>query len=348
MTFQIDKNKLVAYTGNDEYLDLPAVVEEIGEFAFSNAKNLRGIRLHDNLKEIGTNAFYACESLEEIELPDSVYYMDSAVFSRCSKLKRVKLSDSLSALPKITFFQCFSLKEVVLPVRLLRINRACFEQCTSLEVLDLPATLRIIEDNAFDACTSLKEFVMPDSVTTLGDNVFYECTSLRFVNIPASLQKIGKGAFETRGELTIIGSSKVLIKPEMLDNNWNMNWNFGSNRRYNGKNEENYNLINSYIPNVNLKMWKPIAQCILSINYLETYKRVSDQFDEWIIGHKDEFLEMVISKKRYEALNKGLDLNLIDSKDVEPYLNRISNRDERAKLLNRKAVSSIDDLFDLL
>ncbi|MCF0114519.1 MAG: leucine-rich repeat domain-containing protein [Erysipelotrichaceae bacterium] len=348
MSFTIEKNKLVSYVGDDEVVILPEEVEILGEFAFSNAKCMRSIILHDHLQEIGTSAFYNCENLLEIELPDSVYYMDTAVFSRCIHLKSVKLSKKLSAVPKITFYQCFDLEEVNLPERVTRLNRAAFEQCRSLKNLEIPETLRMIEDNVFDSCGALKELVLPEGMKSIGENAFYECSSLRFINLPSTLEKIGKGALETRGKLTVIGSSKVLIKPEIFDNNWNMNWNFGSNHRYNGKNEENYNLINSYLPNVNLKMWKPEAQCVLCVNYLETRKRGIDFFDEWIKGHKDVFMEMVVSKKRFEALNKALELELIVDRDVEPYLNRISNRDERAKLLNRKATSSIDDLFDML
>ena len=59
---------------------------------------------------------------------------------------------------------------------------------------------------------------------------------------------------------------------------------------------------------------------------------------------------MIISGKRYAALNKALESGLIPSGMIEPYLNRIHDPEERAKLLdmNRQTHSSLDDLFDLL
>ena len=348
MTFQIERNKLIRYEGDEEYVTLPQEVEELGEYAFYGASHLKSVTFHDQVKEIGAYAFYNCESLEEIELPDSVYYMDSAVFSRCLNLKRVRFSNALTALPKITFYQCHNLQEVVLPQRLSRINRACFEQCTSLEHISLPDTLKAIDDNAFDACTALKEINLPEGIQTIGNNVFYECRSLKHINLPLSLKSIGKGALETQGELCVISNDELLLKAEVFDNNWNMNWNFGSNHRYNGHNEDNYNLVESYLPKVIISQWKPLAQCVLSINYLEAYHQDISFYDEWIGTHKSELLDMIIARKRYAALNKALDLELIDNRDVDPYLDKISDREEKARLLDRQTNASLDDLFDML
>lgn len=348
MTLQIEKNRLVKYEGDDEVVTLPEEVEIIADSAFYGAKNLRTVHMTDHVQEIGTYAFYNCENLQEIELPDSIYYMGSAVFSRCTSLRRVKMPARLSSVPKITFYQCENLQEVILPKALSRLNRACFEQCHSLQKIELPGWLKVLEPNVFDDCTSLKEIHLPERLTEIGDNVFFACTALKYVNIPSSVEKIGKGAFETRSKLTIEVQGKQLIKAEMLDNNWNMNWNFGANGRWNGKNEENYKLYGSYLPNVDLKMWKPVAQCVLAVNYLETYRTSIPYYDTWIAEHKADVLEKMVSDKRWDALNCALDHELLCSDDVEPYLNRISDREERAKLLDRRNTHSVDDLFDLL
>ncbi len=336
------------YEGNDEYIDLPEEVEVIADYAFYNAKSLKGITFGSKVREMGQNVFYNCESLEEIELPDSIYFMDSAVFSRCSHLKRVKLSNALSVLPKITFFQCEALEEVELPVRLVRMERACFEQCHSLKHLDLPATLKVMEDNVFDDCTALEEMDLPEGMMQIGNNTFFNCSSMRRINLPASLKSMGKGALETRGRISITGNDTFFVKAEMLDNNWNMYWNFGANNRWNGKNEENYQLYDCYLPCVDLKLWKPTAQCVLAVNYLETYRISVENYDMWIREHIQELMEKMVSDHRYRALNQALDLSLLAGSDVEPYLDRINDREERAKLLNRRNTSDLDDLFDLL
>ena len=63
---------------------------------------------------------------------------------------------------------------------------------------------------------------------------------------------------------------------------------------------------------------------------------------------------MIVSSKRYEALNKALANNILDADLVQPYLYRINDRDEKAKLLemsrNQKKKDDLlsmdlDDLF---
>ena len=348
MTFKIEKNTLIKYEGEDEEVILPEEVDIIADSAFYNARKLKIVHMNDHIKEIGSYAFYNCESLEEADLPDSVYYMGSAIFSRCVSLRKVKMPARLSAVPKITFYQCGKLEEVILPAALARLNRACFEQCHSLQRIQLPGWLKVLEPNVFDDCTALQEIHLPSMLKEIGDNVFFNCESLKYVNIPASVEKIGKGAFETRSRLSIEAEGKQLIKAEMLDNNWNMNWNFGVNHRWNGKNEENYKLYHSYLPNVDLKMWKPQAQCVLGVNYLETYRNSIINYDSWIIEHKTELLDKIVSDHRWDALNCALDHDLIQTEDTEAYLDLITDREERAKLLDRRNTRSIDDLFDLL
>lgn len=349
MAFVIRDAILKKYEGDEENVIIPDGITGIDDYAFYGAKNMRSVRIPDTVRELGSNVFYNCESLASAVIPDSVAWAGSALFSKCRSLKNAVLSQSMTFLPKITFFCCENLKEVILPERMTRLGRACFEQCHSLEEIILPDKLKVIEENAFDDCTALRQVNLPEGLQTIGDNAFFNCRSLKALDLPASLETIGKGAFETKGRMRV-NAEGLHLRSMMFDNNWNMNWNFGANRRYNGRNEDNYHLYDSYIPDIDLKEWKPEAACILCINYLETYRDSSSMYDSWIREHPDMCLEMMLADKRYRALLKGTQLKLIPSELLQPQLHRISDHSVKAQLLEerKEQTSSFDDLFDML
>ena len=350
MTFTINGNTLKKYEGNEEHVIIPDGVEAIADYAFYGAQKLRTVTFPDSLKEIGSDVFYDCEELIEADIPDSVYYMGSAVFSRCRKLKKVRFSKKLTSLLKITFYQCENLQEVILPPRLRRISRACFQQCHQLREIQLPDTLRVIEENAFDDCVSLQRISLPEGVEELHPNVFFNCSSLQEINLPASLKQIGKGALETHGKIRIDADESVYLAAGMLENNWNMNWNFGANGRYNGRNEDNYQIHDSWLVNLDLEQWKPLARVILAVNYLESFRRPVPEFDIFILANREEVLEKIISEKRFTALHQALDHQLVTPDILQPYLTRIHDPKERALLMQERhtAGEEEEDLLDLL
>lgn len=350
MSFVIENFTLKKYEGNEENVIVPEGIKCIGDYAFSHAKDMKHVVLPKGVEEIEDGAFYSCEQLEKIELPDTVYYLGTGVFSRCLSLEYVKLSNKLRNLPKITFYQCASLQEIIFPNTIRKIGRACFQQCTNLQKLILPDSITCIEENAFDDCLKLSFIHLPESLEELGDNVFFHCQSLKEINLPSSVKKIGVGTFETHGKVSVISNNNMWLRSNMFDHNWNMNWNFGANGRYNGKNDENYQLVNSYLPVVSLKEWKLEARCILCINYLETYKKTIPSYEEWIKDNYSFCIEKMVLDKRFAALNKGIELQLLLIEQVEPFLNQIHDREEKAKLLemSQPKNNSIDALWDLL
>ena len=354
MAFETVNGILKKYEGNEAHVIIPDGITGIGNYAFYGASQLKTIAIPASVREMGDNVFYDCESLEEVILPDSLFYLGSAVFSRCASLRKVIFPDSLTVLPKITFFQCESLQSVRLSAKLEKISRAAFEQCHSLKEIVLPESLKILDENVFDDCISLETVNLPSSLEMIGDNAFFGCSSLKELVLPPSLKSIGKGAFETRGKLKLTVPDSIAIHSKMLDNNWNMYWNFGVNRRYNGKNEDNYQLHDSRILNTDLKQWKPAARTVLALNYLETFERRIDFYDTWIAENAETLLETVVKERRCNALNQAMELCLISPDQLEPYLAKITDREEKAKLLsmNRKnrqkndlSEIDLDDLF---
>lgn len=60
------------YKGEKIIFDQNSVLQQIGDFAFYYAENLKSINLPDSVIEIGDYAFYECGSLVEFKLPESL------------------------------------------------------------------------------------------------------------------------------------------------------------------------------------------------------------------------------------------------------------------------------------
>jgi hypothetical protein len=115
----IDKQtgRLISFFGNDKEVEVPALVKEIGDWAFGGCVhlqkvtlpatithigesafkgcwNLQSLHFPDTLLSIGEWAFYQCESFEEIHIPESVTHIGDWAFCCCKKLRRVHLPDT--------------------------------------------------------------------------------------------------------------------------------------------------------------------------------------------------------------------------------------------------------------
>ena len=70
-------------------VSVPESVTEIGDGAFSNFRNLRGVVLPDSVERIGSKAFQNCESLKSLTLPTNLRELEADAFEGCGALKAV-------------------------------------------------------------------------------------------------------------------------------------------------------------------------------------------------------------------------------------------------------------------
>ncbi|MBP3880417.1 MAG: leucine-rich repeat domain-containing protein, partial [Lachnospiraceae bacterium] len=64
--FQIEDNRLTAYTGNSHFIEIPDGVKAIGNGAFRDCRELMEITIPDSVKEICSEAFHLCVNLRKI------------------------------------------------------------------------------------------------------------------------------------------------------------------------------------------------------------------------------------------------------------------------------------------
>lgn len=330
--FKIIDNELIKYDGDDTKIKIPDTVTSIADFAFYDCNQLEEITIPKTITSIGNFAFYSCENIKYIDIPKSVEIIGGGAFSYCKKLEKVSIQSKIRTIGKSTFYHCENLREIELPDSIITIDHSAFGYCKSLEAVKLPKSLKTIGDNSFEYCEKLKEVTMSDSVGTIGKKAFLHCVNLKKLKLSKNLDNVGEAAFQTYGVLSLESSENLHLKPMMFDDYWNFD--------VQSKNIDNYQFVNSYLPNIDLDQWKPFSRIILLTNFLETYNKYQNEFKKYYyqncVDYKKELLDFLIKEKRYLALNQALEEKIVNSTDLDPYFDKITDREQKAKILEYK------------
>lgn len=168
--------RITAYTGFDEgRIVVPAEIDGhpvvcIGENAFKNV-SASEICLPQSIVAILTNAFDSCRNLKEMKLPDNLAYLGDYCFSN-SGIASIVFPDSLNYVSVGCCLGCQNLTNVVLSAKTKTIYDSAFLNCSRLRNIVLPQTLKEICKHSFSG-TSLSVLVVPSSVSTVNKECFY-------------------------------------------------------------------------------------------------------------------------------------------------------------------------------
>ncbi len=175
-----EKYELICYPASNpsKGFTLSNNTMRIREYAFYGVKNLKEIKLHENLEYIGPCAFSGCASLEKIKIPGNINTISFDMFSGCEKLKSVEIGNGVPAIGSGAFFGCSSLESIVIPSSVTHIYHDAFYNCISLKAVILPESLEQIDSCAFENCALLSSITIPANVNTIEENAFSGCTNL--------------------------------------------------------------------------------------------------------------------------------------------------------------------------
>ena len=217
--FQIDKTKLVKYTGTATSVSIPSTVKTIGAEAFAGNTSLTSISIGENVTEIEYGAFKDCSYLSNIKLPDSLTAIDNAVFSNNTSLKKIVLPKNLKRLGSGVFAGCNKLtsieidkdnKEFVFDKNALydkdKTLLYCYTEGAGSTSYSMPDTVTDIDEYAFWGNDSLKEIQFSINLNQIPGYAFSNCRNLLAVSIPYSVKNIDAKAFEN-----CISLQKVMI-----------------------------------------------------------------------------------------------------------------------------------------
>ena len=212
------------YENDQEIVDLqiPAGVETVNNYVFTNCKNIRTVSFPEQMKSIGVRAFGDCTNLESVELPESLTSISGGAFDGCKGIKSVnaKMKASCPVIPWYGYKGAFS--DEVYSNAVLSIPKGLTDLYMGQEdwcrfknisdpgrgsdgiytyILNEDKTVKLIKA---DTCQLEANLVVPGTytlndveykVTSIGADVFKEFKELETVVLPEGLQTIGEAAF---------------------------------------------------------------------------------------------------------------------------------------------------------
>ena len=179
-------------------------------YVMQGCKNLRYVKLPENLKRLSYFMFAECENLESIRIPESCTSFDEYAFFRCYKLKEVNIPYGVKSLGMADFYECYELEHLEIPPTVTYIGKQVFTRCRKLRTLDLPNSVTQFGWQTFEECTLLKHLTFPSHLKNIRDGGCLEkCSGLTEVTIPAEIEDFpsGLGVLSRLKSIFIMGDS---------------------------------------------------------------------------------------------------------------------------------------------
>lgn len=129
-------------------VEIPYVINIIGNNAFVNCTNLETVVMTDSITIINDQAFLYCTKLENIILPESLTSIGEYAFQNCEKLQSISIPDSVTSIGMSAFENCIVLRNVKLSNNITTLSERLFYSCLQLWNLTIPASVNNIELDA--------------------------------------------------------------------------------------------------------------------------------------------------------------------------------------------------------
>lgn len=221
-------------------------VTTLGNNLFACMKNLKVVKIPQNIISIGNNCFAGCRSLKKVELPESVNSIGTNAFRYCNNLESFKIPNLVTSLKGYSFSGCISLKTIEGIERLESIGGNCFDECVELSgSITFNAKLPSLTSNAFRNCFDVTEFVFLGVPEKVENTVFTNCVGVTNVSIPQGwnidlylnsmsqltqdcVQNIGENLADLTGQtaktLTLRSNVKAKLTEEQIATITGKNW----------------------------------------------------------------------------------------------------------------------------
>ena len=189
-----EKTTLIAAPGKIEECNVPSTVKTIGNYAFSQCKNLKKVILSEGLENINNYSFDGCSLLSEINLPSTLKNIGYFAFATTNITGEVVIPDSVESIGNGCFYCCRNISKIMIGA--------------SLKLLNISSTYGY---HPFYGCSSLKEievkvdnkyFSSQDGILYSKDKTTLELLPEGFVANDFSIMSGVKKVLKLSGNLT--------------------------------------------------------------------------------------------------------------------------------------------------
>ena len=239
-----DQKILIAYTGTETDLVLPAYITQINQYAFYGCSVLTSVTIGNSVTSIGVGAFRNCDSLTSMTLPfvgtsktagngynqvfgyifgyvknsnltsfsgtTYQYYQDYMHYYYYipSSIKFVSVIGG--KIPNKAFCNCSGLTNVTIESGVTSIDNSAFSGCSGLITVNWNATACTTAGSSnypiFENCSKLTTINIGDKVTTIPSLAFYSCSSLTSIIVAEE-----NAIYHSSGNCLIETTTKTLV-----------------------------------------------------------------------------------------------------------------------------------------
>ena len=160
--------EIVEYVGTNVNLIIPRIVNDamvvsLGNYSFTEDKNVKSVETSSPLWSVGDYAFLKCEALETFICNFALKEIGVGAFSDTPLLKSINLEDSVITEVKPLTFLNSGIEEVSLPDTCTKINQKAFAQCEQLSKIIIPKSVTEIHEDAFKGSDNVVVYCYTDS-----------------------------------------------------------------------------------------------------------------------------------------------------------------------------------------
>lgn len=182
------------------YLRIPACITKVEDTSFSSCNDIYKLEIESKHRiEIGNFAFSDCRNLREVAIKAPIYKIGDGVFKGCTKLKEVKLSYGCIGIGRYVFNNT-AIKELKIPESCQSIGDFICMDCSRLEKIIMPTYINCEESNGnmlgFIESTKLKSIRLPENLNCIHQFMVKNCIYNGKLIIPKSVKTIYSSTFE--------------------------------------------------------------------------------------------------------------------------------------------------------
>lgn len=198
-------NELILTSVKDtsvKVIQVPNGVTKIGDFAFSECKDLKSVIFPDSVKDFGEFIFYECQELKYVSLPEKLTKITDGLFSGCTALYYVSIPLTLKEIGDYAFSGCSALSKIRIPNGIENIGDYVFSGCDNIEYNEVEGGLYFGTSNnptlifIRPVSQEITEFTLDSNTLYIHTDAFKGCSKLVNVNLPLTLKAIGSSSFE--------------------------------------------------------------------------------------------------------------------------------------------------------
>jgi len=187
-------------------ISIPNGIISIGNYSFSDCKNLSTVEIPESVIEIYDQSFLNTPWYNNLQGEGGIIYAGAIAMgydhNTTNPDTHLTFRDGTKIIANSsyggffpTYLSDWKLESVTLPSSLLRIGNSVFSSCRDLQSIELPEGLQEIGTGVFAGCTSLKNIVIPNNIKKIPNEAFYGCYNLESVTLPNGVEHIGESAF---------------------------------------------------------------------------------------------------------------------------------------------------------